>query len=433
MKSSIKKLMFTFAFAFGALTMVSCGEHKHNLAKDWSKDATKHWHDCDGCDELVDKAAHAWGNWIVDEEATETTKGEQHRVCSVCGYVGTEAIPMLPPEFGVATELTAVYAQVPADWEDDVNIYYWAGNEGNSIAEGYGVGWPGTPMTLVNEEEHIWGFKVPAGTDHVIFNRGGSIQTVDIDFAPAKNLYVLDEMDGSGKYTIYYSTYAPTANDPELGQPQFTVIEKITMYTQVPEDWENVTLYFWGSAIACAEWPGEAMDVVDEAKHIYSYDVPEDAGGFTVTSNGKPQTVDLFLEEGVNAYVVTELSSDGEKYNAAPKFYEEGEFTDVEIVEETPVLYVRGDMNGWGVVEEYKLAYDEDSDVATLEVELEEGVGFKVADANWKEQFGFGRLADTTGFEDDGGNIKVVVAGTYVVTVTDVSTAARACSITLKA
>ncbi|MCH5180654.1 MAG: starch-binding protein, partial [Erysipelotrichales bacterium] len=162
MKSSIKKLMFTFAFAFGALTMVSCGEHKHNLAKDWSKDATKHWHDCDGCDELVDKAAHAWGNWIVDEEATDTTKGSQHRVCSVCGYVGTEAIPMLAPEFGVATELTAVYAQVPADWEDDVNIYYWAGNEGNSIADGYGVGWPGTPMTLVNEEEHIWGFKVPA-------------------------------------------------------------------------------------------------------------------------------------------------------------------------------------------------------------------------------------------------------------------------------
>ena len=427
MNKVIKKLMFTFAFAFGALAMVSCGEHQHKLAKDWSSDATKHWHECDGCDEKVDKAAHEWGNWIVDTAATETSKGSQHRVCSVCNYRADEIIPIVV-EPGVATELTAVYAQVPAEWEEDVNIYYW----GDAIEDGYGVGWPGVPMTLVNAEEHIWGYKVPAGTDHVIFNWNG-VQTVDLDFIPAKNLYILQP--GDGNLTAENADYVPTANDPELGQPEYNVIERLTIYAQVPAEWEVPSIHYWGTATGDTSWPGAAMTEVDAEEHVYSYNVPADIGGFCLTNgaaDGTIQTVDLKLYDNANAYVLTEANGEG-KFEADVKNYEDGEFKDVEVVEALPVFYVMGSMNGWSANDDYKLAYDEATDVATIEVELAVGDEFKVADPSWNPQFAFGSLEDTTGFEDNGGNIKVAVAGTYVITVTDVSVkASRACTIVLK-
>ncbi|MCH5172441.1 MAG: starch-binding protein [Erysipelotrichales bacterium] len=307
MKKVLKSLIFTFAFAASAFAMASCGGHTHHLAKEWSKDATKHWHDCSGCDDLVDKAAHAWGEWIVDEEPTETEKGSHHRICSVCNYEATEEIPMLAPEFGVATDFTAVYAQVPAEW-DTANIYYWAGNEGNTIEDAYKVGWPGTEMTLVNEEDHIWGFMVPAGVDHVIFNDGAT-QTVDIDFSPAKNLYVLDTVNGEGKYTIYYSVYEPTADDPELGRPEGRVIERITIYAQVPADWEEVYVHFWGS-IEDPDWPGREMTLVDEEEHIYSFDIQEIVVGIIFNNGNGTQTAnieDFELDaEGLNGFVVAD-------------------------------------------------------------------------------------------------------------------------------
>ena len=226
----------------------------------------------------------------------------------------------------VEDTFTAVYAQVPTDWEE-VNIYYWAGNEGNSFGEEYRVRWPGIAMTLVNEEQNIWGYMVPTGVDHVIFNNG-NIQTVNIDFSSTKNLYVLDTMDAEGKYTAYYSTYEPSEDDPELGRPQYNVIEKITMYAQVPAEWKVPSIHYWGTSTGYTTWPGVAMTEVDAEKNIYSYEVPADIGGFCLTdgaASGTIQTDILYLLEGVNAYVVTELRSDG-KYNAAPALYENGEF-----------------------------------------------------------------------------------------------------------
>ncbi len=40
-----------------------------------------------------DPSLHVWEAWTVTEEATETTPGEQHRTCSVCGMEETRAIP----------------------------------------------------------------------------------------------------------------------------------------------------------------------------------------------------------------------------------------------------------------------------------------------------------------------------------------------------
>gem|GEM_PF-4554989 len=82
--------------------------HSHRWATDWSNDAAHHWHDCqaENCD-ITDNsqkdgyAAHMFGEWIIDKEATATEAGSRHKECADCHYTETETIPAtgepLPP------------------------------------------------------------------------------------------------------------------------------------------------------------------------------------------------------------------------------------------------------------------------------------------------------------------------------------------------
>ena len=81
--------------------------------------------------------------------------------------------------------------------------------------------------------------------------------------------------------------------------------------------------------------------------------------------------------------------------------------------------YLRGDMNDWGTSAEYLLTYDENGN-PSITVELAAGVNFKVADANWVNQFDYAAVQGNPNFKEgrDNGNIEVVVAGTYTITVT---------------
>ena len=54
----------------------------HNYKTEWSKDSTKHWHECSVCGNKKDEAAHTPG-----AAATETTP----QTCMTCGYVIKEA------------------------------------------------------------------------------------------------------------------------------------------------------------------------------------------------------------------------------------------------------------------------------------------------------------------------------------------------------
>jgi len=65
--------------------------HAHAWS-DWKKDAANHWKEC-ACGEKSSQGAHTYGGWIVDKPATATEAGSQHRTCSVCGHVETQAIP----------------------------------------------------------------------------------------------------------------------------------------------------------------------------------------------------------------------------------------------------------------------------------------------------------------------------------------------------
>lgn len=58
--------------------------HTHSYGADWKSDADNHWHECP-CGDRKDTAAHSF-KWVIDKEATATTRGSKHEECTVCGY-----------------------------------------------------------------------------------------------------------------------------------------------------------------------------------------------------------------------------------------------------------------------------------------------------------------------------------------------------------
>ena len=64
-------------------------------------DETNHWHECENYDSVADRAAHTYGDWSAVQSPTATAEGSKERVCTVCGYVETLAIPPLGFEFSV--------------------------------------------------------------------------------------------------------------------------------------------------------------------------------------------------------------------------------------------------------------------------------------------------------------------------------------------
>ena len=78
------------------VTNVTLDKLPHSAGTAWEKDTTYHWHLCTSCgSEVMDKAVHTYGDWVVITEATETETGLRKRTCSVCGYEQTEEIGIL--------------------------------------------------------------------------------------------------------------------------------------------------------------------------------------------------------------------------------------------------------------------------------------------------------------------------------------------------
>lgn len=73
--------------------------HTHDYG-DWQHDDTQHWKAC-SCGEETDRAAHNFGDWVTDREATATETGTKHRDCQTCGYSQTEIIPAAGEKYTV--------------------------------------------------------------------------------------------------------------------------------------------------------------------------------------------------------------------------------------------------------------------------------------------------------------------------------------------
>lgn len=415
---TIKNLLVICAVIFGFVALVGCTTCEHETGS-WAANAEEHWKTCSKCNKQVEKNAHAYGEFEVITEPAVGIEGTKVRKCADCGYVERQTIPALVVETGVAEGDFAVYAKVPADWTE-VNCYYF-GEDKNALENT--VGWPGAPMTLVNAEENIWGYIVPAGTGYVIFNNG-STQTEDLLFATSLNLYTL--RDGEGKLLADYGTYTPAADQPELNKYPSEVApsETYSIYVQLPEAWTNPNAHWWGDKDTT--WPGNAL--VQVAGNVWTIDITTKITGLIFNCNGQ-QTGNIESLQGLhagNAYIVSD------DFKVVPANYADGVFTPIEAEIEIPTdCYIKGGMNGWAAVEEGKFAYDAATDTATLTITIESDVEFKVTvGPDWTIQFNSGNTElDAEAFTAAGENIKCIAAGTYVLTITDVTKDSRALTI----
>ncbi len=421
---TLKKLLTCFVIVFALVAVVACTNKptcEHTNVGTWEGDENSHWHLCKDCNAEVDKAAHTFGEWEVVTNAAVGFEGLKKRVCSVCSYYETDVIPAVVVNTGTAAADMVVYAKVPADWAT-AYCYFW----GDEIDSTNTVGWPGKEMTLVDAEQNIWGFIVPKGTANIIFNNNAGTQTADLLLALDLNLYTLTELNANGQYLADYAEFTAPADQPELNKYPTNAAETFkTIYVQLPTDWAAQNIHHWGSGPA-TNWPGNALTAVDAENGVYSYELSSTVTGIIFNNNAGAQTADIVPNEAVNGYVVT-VDAEG-KVSYTECTYAEGVFTPV-VVERTIVFYVLGTMNSWTANDDYKLVVTDTT--ATITIALVEGDEFKVADSTWTPQFGYSADLDTTNFADNDGNIKCLVAGEYVITITNYNTDDRAITIVL--
>ena len=423
MKKFRNLLVIFFAF-FAVALLVGCGTVCQHETGSWAANKEEHWKTCSLCGEQVEKAAHNFGEFEVITAPAVGADGLKARKCADCSYVDSQTIPALVVETGVAEGDFAVYAKVPADWTS-VNCYFFDIDKNPLPLTG---GWPGYEMTLVDAEQNVWGYIVPAGTGHVIFNFDGSVQTADLQFATELNYYVLREApESDGKYLADYQMYTPAADQPELNKypTEIAEEEKYSVYVQLPEAWTAPNAYWWGG-VGSDAWPGIPMVQVEG--NVWTFDLSEAATGLIFNCDGA-QTKNIDSTNGLhagNAYIVAD------DLTFKPANYKDGAFEDVTLEVEIPTdCYIKGGMNNWGAVAEYQFQYDEATDTATLTVALEENVEFKVTvGPEWTIEFNAGNAQfSAEAFADAGGNIKCIAAGTYVFTITDVTKDTRALTI----
>ena len=144
-----------------ALAVAGCqinsDNHEHSFSKDWTSDATDHWHaaTCEHTKEVSDKAAHTFGDYVSNNDATTESDGTKTRKCSVCGYEDTVtdegskivATPIFSIESGAVDSGTSVTISCATE---GAKIYYTTdGSEPTASSAEYTAAISVTPpMTL---------------------------------------------------------------------------------------------------------------------------------------------------------------------------------------------------------------------------------------------------------------------------------------------
>lgn len=148
--------VMAMALAFAGC-QINSDNHEHSFSKDWTSDATDHWHaaTCEHTKEVSDKAAHTFGDYVSNNDATTESDGTKTRKCSVCGYEDTVtdegskivATPIFSIESGAVNSGTSVTISCATD---GAKIYYTTdGNDPTAESTAYTDAISVTPpMTL---------------------------------------------------------------------------------------------------------------------------------------------------------------------------------------------------------------------------------------------------------------------------------------------
>ena len=112
MKRIVSTLLTVCICLCAAVMLTACG-HEHTYKTELSKDATHHWHDCEGkdCAEVSEKAEHTWNGGEITTSATPEADGVKTFTCTACGQTKTEAVSYAPDTTVTEAEWLAAFSR----------------------------------------------------------------------------------------------------------------------------------------------------------------------------------------------------------------------------------------------------------------------------------------------------------------------------------
>ena len=158
-------------------------DHKHVLDTNWTSDATGHWHNCTGCSEKVDFAAHTEDSGTVTKQPTMTEEGEKTYKCKVCGYViRTEAVSKL------SDSAVAVYDGTETKTFDDLD----------TALKAYKTTTNALTITL-NKDANVKTLALPTKAGSITFTGTGALNVSGTSITIPANTTFDVEVNGKGK------------------------------------------------------------------------------------------------------------------------------------------------------------------------------------------------------------------------------------------
>lgn len=113
-----------FCTVCGQLTRTEKHTHSQAYSARYEIDGAAHWHVCDDCGEIFDRAAHTENEGTITIDASIGSEGEKTYYCSVCGLkMREETIPALVPTNDRNTTIT------PVEGEDSISFTDEKGND----------------------------------------------------------------------------------------------------------------------------------------------------------------------------------------------------------------------------------------------------------------------------------------------------------------
>ena len=420
MKKILKGFLFAFVAVLG-LSLASCSEkdeHSPVSASAWQTNETAHWQDCSHCEDPINIGYHAYDEWVVFRNSCY-----KKRTCVGCGYIEKQ-------------ELEHVYSE-----------WTLVGAVGECYQYSRTCKYCGEVET---EDKHInWAFD--SASHWIECNACGDYHETGIH---TYSKWVLDAKECFETRSCTICGFTQKRNVEHAYETSKTPVEGETcVFAQVCThcgDEKEATIHAFGEDIICDEC-GYVDIVVYYLKGGMNGWSNDDNYKLAIDEVNYTASITVYIKAGVEFKVAdadwkwefnfgTATAAEGVLADAGGniKVTTSGVYTitvsklnttthEMTIEAGTPIgWYVKGGMNSWGANDAYKLAYDAETDTATITVEIQAGVEFKIADADWTVEFAQGAEGLVT---KGGSNIKLNETATYVITVTNANSPARACTI----
>ena len=468
----MKRFLRGFIFAFIAIlsfTLMSCGTvqtpHEHTPSAAWKRDSSGHWHECEGCDDLVDFSLHTLSDWTkLDGECKEkrecstcgyaTTRDKKHEfvdgICTGCGldegnyevaqfYVrGTINSWGSPDEYALVydpkTKTASIQVTLPADaqfkvadanWSDGFNfgfnnITFEAGlfdnNDSDNIhvitAADYIVTVSGFDTGEYSVEVkiaclHEFGPKtLVAGQTCKYTETCSKCQAVNhITEHTFTNDDIICDACGYADLKVYY--VKGSFNNFEANE-EFTLEYDETTHTATVDLWLQVGHSFKVGTANGWEFGYDEVTFTADANDAF---IPDNDRNIYCVAKGEDVIGVKFTVTitGLNTLTHTMTIDTEEEYTVES----------VILPTSTSGLFILGTMNGWNATDSYGLSKKDGLSVITLT--LNAGDEFKVAKSDWSSEFNVNNTTFESGLFTAGGeygnNLVVVTSGVYTIVV----------------